>query len=133
MLRRWDRRVAGAGRRYPVPEIHQISGERPADVLKFKRSVQYSTFDREQALEDLLAAGRTLLIDVRNRTELNDVGQIPGSVCLPLHEVRLAFQLSPQEFEVRSYVAEIRKAVIFNRQFFRPGMVSGSLTPPEKM
>jgi len=38
------------------------------------------------------------LIDVRNRTELNQVGQIPGSVCLPLHEIDLGFELSNTEF-----------------------------------
>lgn len=54
-------------------------------------------------MQELLDDNKVLLIDVRNRTELNDVGQIPGSVCLPLHEVRLAFQLSPEEFEV-SYI-----------------------------
>ena len=41
------------------------------------------------------------MIDVRNRTELNTVGQIPGSVCLPLHEVDRAFELEDQEFEDR--------------------------------
>lgn len=43
-----------------------------------------------------------LLIDVRNRTELNEVGQIPGSVCLPLHEVEAAFRdLDTEEFKER--------------------------------
>ncbi len=45
---------------------------------------------------------RVLLIDVRNRTELNEVGQIPGSVCLPLHEVEAAFRdLEAEEFKER--------------------------------
>ena len=30
--------------------------------------------------------------------ELNTVGQIPGSVVLPLHEVGSAMELSPEEF-----------------------------------
>jgi rhodanese-related sulfurtransferase len=38
------------------------------------------------------------LIDVRNRTELNTVGQIPGSVCLPLHEIEVAMELSSEQF-----------------------------------
>lgn len=42
-----------------------------------------------------------MLIDVRNRTELNTVGQIPKSVCLPLHEVDLAFDLSDEDFLAR--------------------------------
>ena len=37
-------------------------------------------------------------MDVRNRTELNGVGQIPGSVCLPLHEVDLGFELENEQF-----------------------------------
>ncbi len=52
-----------------------------------------------QSLRLLLEEDRVLLVDVRNRTELNTVGQIPGSVCLPLHEVDAAFQdLSEKEF-----------------------------------
>ncbi len=57
-----------------------------------------------------------LLIDVRNRTELNEVGQIPGSVCLPLHEVDAAFgDLDEAEFEQRygfSRPAPSRKDVV---------------------
>ena len=50
-------------------------------------------------MKTLLDEDRILLIDVRNRTELNEVGQIPKSVCLPLHEVARAFtDLSDQEF-----------------------------------
>ena len=51
-----------------------------------------------QALQESLKRNSILLIDVRNRTELNGVGQIPGSVCLPLHEVELGFQLSNEAF-----------------------------------
>lgn len=50
-----------------------------------------------QALSQLLEENKILLIDVRNRTELNTVGQIPGSVCLPLHEVDRAFDLTPEQ------------------------------------
>ena len=49
----------------------------------------------------LLDSNSILLIDVRNRTELNTVGQIPGSVCLPLHEVAAAMELSPEEFSAK--------------------------------
>lgn len=54
-----------------------------------------------QALKESLARNSILLIDVRNRTELNGVGQIPGSVCLPLHEVDLGFELSDADFSQR--------------------------------
>ncbi len=39
------------------------------------------------------------MIDVRNRTELNQYGQIEGSVNLPSHEIENALQLSENEFE----------------------------------
>ena len=51
-----------------------------------------------QALQQSLQRNSILLIDVRNRTELNEVGQIPESVCLPLHEVDLGFELSNAQF-----------------------------------
>lgn len=54
-----------------------------------------------QALKESLARNSILLIDVRNRTELNSVGQIPGSVCLPLHEVDLGFELNDADFSQR--------------------------------
>ena len=38
------------------------------------------------------------MIDVRNATELEEVGQINGSVHLPLYEVSQAFQLSEEQF-----------------------------------
>ena len=43
-----------------------------------------------------------MLIDVRNRSELNSPGQIPNSVCVPLHEIlNGAFQLSNIDFKKR--------------------------------
>ena len=41
---------------------------------------------------------RILLIDVRNATELENPGQIPGSVHLPLYEIPEAFHLSDEDF-----------------------------------
>ncbi|XP_023336817.1 thiosulfate sulfurtransferase/rhodanese-like domain-containing protein 3 [Eurytemora carolleeae] len=52
-----------------------------------------------EGLKKSLELERILLIDVRNRSELVDPGQIPGSVNLPLHEIPQAFELSPQQFE----------------------------------
>ena len=44
----------------------------------------------------------TLLIDVRKRSELISTGQIPNSVCVPVHEiVNGAFQLSNEDFNKR--------------------------------
>ncbi len=55
-------------------------------------------FNQLQGLNQLLDSNSITLIDVRNRTELNTVGQIPGSFCLPLHEVGDAMELSSEEF-----------------------------------
>ena len=41
---------------------------------------------------------RVLLVDVRNATELENPGQIPGSVNLPLYEIPEAFLLDDSEF-----------------------------------
>ena len=49
-------------------------------------------------LNTLLNRKTVLLIDVRNRTEFNKVGQIPGSVVLPLHEVDVAMELTLDQF-----------------------------------
>ena len=38
------------------------------------------------------------MIDVRNATELEEVGQISGSVHLPLYEVSEAFKLDRNQF-----------------------------------
>ena len=44
-------------------------------------------------------ARRILLIDVRNATELQNPGKIPGSVHLPLYEIPEAFLLSDEAFK----------------------------------
>ena len=41
---------------------------------------------------------RVVLIDVRNATELENPGQIPGSVNLPLHDIPDSFLLNDGEF-----------------------------------
>ena len=46
----------------------------------------------------MLKSKSILLVDVRNRTEFNRVGKIPGSFILPLHEVEAGFALSPEKF-----------------------------------
>ena len=63
--------------------------------------VEFPRFINFQALQESLQRNSILLIDVRNRTELNQVGQIPGSVCLPLHEVNLGFELNDADFLAR--------------------------------
>ena len=44
-------------------------------------------------------ACRILLIDVRNATELQKPGKIPGSVHIPLYEIPEAFLLSDEAFK----------------------------------
>ena len=50
-------------------------------LVEFPRIISFSSLNAS------LASDSILLIDVRNRTELNSVGQIPNSVCIPLHEI----------------------------------------------
>jgi rhodanese-related sulfurtransferase len=52
-----------------------------------------------QALKYLLDENAVVVIDVRNRTEFNNVGKIPGSFILPLHEVEASMLLTPEEFK----------------------------------
>jgi len=66
------------------------------------------------ALQESLNLGSTLLIDVRNRSELNSPGQIPSSVCLPLHEIlNGAFQLASAQFRERYGFAKPIQSDIF--------------------
>ena len=70
--------------------------KRAGGEVEFPRIV---TFD---ALKESLNLGTTLLIDVRNRSELNSPGQIPKSVCVPLHEIlNGAFELLDKDFKER--------------------------------
>ena len=66
--------------------------------IKAGGKIEFPRFIKFNALQKSLERDSILLIDVRNRTELNQVGQIPGSVCLPLHEVDLGFELGNTEF-----------------------------------
>ncbi|XP_027239444.1 rhodanese domain-containing protein CG4456 isoform X1 [Penaeus vannamei] len=42
-----------------------------------------------------------VVIDVRNRNEVEDNGQIPGSHCIPLPELESAMDLSEHDFEAK--------------------------------
>lgn len=64
-------------------------------LVEFPRIIKF------QALVESLRRSSVLLLDVRNRTELNDVGQIPNSVCVPLHEIEDGFKLTQEEFVQR--------------------------------
>lgn len=64
--------------------------------------VEFPRIVRFDALSESLTLGTTLLIDVRNRSELNSPGQIPRSVCVPLHEIlNGAFELPDNDFKER--------------------------------
>ncbi|XP_064109264.1 rhodanese domain-containing protein CG4456-like isoform X1 [Macrobrachium nipponense] len=41
------------------------------------------------------------VIDVRNRNEMEQCGQIPGSHCIPVTEIKLACSLDPDSFRAR--------------------------------
>ena len=65
-------------------------------ALDYPRTIHF------QALKEYLKLDSPLLIDVRNRSELNSPGQIPGSVCVPLHEIlHGAFELPSRDFKER--------------------------------
>nr|ACO11957.1 Heat shock protein 67B2 [Lepeophtheirus salmonis] len=72
------------------------------DLRELGKELKVTRFVHFDALSALLNEKKILLIDVRNRTELNEVGQIRGSVCLPLHEIPLAFtKLNENDFQER--------------------------------
>ncbi|XP_008430112.1 thiosulfate sulfurtransferase/rhodanese-like domain-containing protein 3 [Poecilia reticulata] len=50
-------------------------------------------------LKQLLADGKTVVVDVREPWELREYGFIPGSVNVPLGQVNTALQLAPEEFK----------------------------------
>ena len=76
--------------------------------IEFPRIINF------HALQDSLESDSTLLIDVRNRTELNFPGQIPKSVCVPLHEIlNGAFQLSNINFKKRHGFEKPIKSNVF--------------------
>jgi len=69
------------------------SMENFSDLLEYPKAVTF------QSLSKLLNEKRILFIDVRNATELQDPGQIPGSVHLPLYEIPDAFLLPDNDFK----------------------------------
>ena len=56
-----------------------------------------TTVEYEQ-LSSAMKDTSTVLLDVRNVSELKDDGRIPGSVNIPLPELNSAFQMSPEMF-----------------------------------
>ena len=49
-------------------------------------------------LSSAMKVSSTVLLDVRNVSELEEDGRIPGSVNIPLPEISAAFQLSAEMF-----------------------------------
>jgi len=64
-----------------------------SDILEYPKAVTY------KSLSLLLNEDRIVFIDVRNASELQDPGQIPGSVHLPLFDIPEAFLLSDNDFK----------------------------------
>ncbi|XP_034554289.1 thiosulfate sulfurtransferase/rhodanese-like domain-containing protein 3 [Notolabrus celidotus] len=52
-----------------------------------------------EELKKLLAAQKSVVIDVREPWELREYGFIPGSINVPLGQVNAALQLAPEEFK----------------------------------
>lgn len=52
-----------------------------------------------EELKQLLAARKSVVIDVREPWELREYGFIPGSINIPLGQVNTALQLPPEEFK----------------------------------
>ncbi|XP_045601742.1 rhodanese domain-containing protein CG4456 [Procambarus clarkii] len=57
---------------------------------------------REISYDELAGnLGRVTVIDVRNRVELQQAGQIPGSHCIPVTEIKYACGLDEETFKSR--------------------------------
>ncbi|XP_042216223.1 nuclear pore glycoprotein p62-like isoform X2 [Homarus americanus] len=63
-----------------------------------KPGVEYPVGITFEELQEALEMGGVLLIDVRNRTELEATGKLPWSYNLPLPEIYEAVQLDENEF-----------------------------------
>jgi len=63
------------------------------DDIQFPKDVSFS------ALNLLIDENSIILIDVRNKTELEKTGKIPGSFNVPLPDIPEAFEQSPQQFK----------------------------------
>jgi hypothetical protein len=89
----------------------------------------------------MLKSKSILLVDVRNRTEFNRVGKIPGSFILPLHEVKAGFELSPEKFleKYEFQKPDVEALVMMTRHFLvetcfkkiRFGIIKSILILPE--
>lgn len=64
----------------------------------FSSGPQSSEVTYEQ-LKQLLAGRSAVVIDVREPWELREYGFIPGSINVPLGQVKTALQLGPEEFK----------------------------------
>ncbi|KAJ7341780.1 hypothetical protein JRQ81_007015 [Phrynocephalus forsythii] len=67
--------------------------------------VRYCTADKSKVsykeLKGLLELKSVFLIDVREKWEIAEYGQIPGSISIPLGEVLEALQMNPKHFKER--------------------------------
>ncbi|XP_076006349.1 thiosulfate sulfurtransferase/rhodanese-like domain-containing protein 3 [Genypterus blacodes] len=67
--------------------------------LRKLSSAPLSTDVDYKQMKKLLAAGRSVVIDVREPWELREYGFIPSSINVPLGQVNTALQLVPEEFK----------------------------------
>merc|ERR1711935_1334215 len=67
----------------------------PQSQIVFPENIEY------EALNILLEREENgfILIDVRNSSELETLGRIPGSVNIPLYEIPQAFSVEPEQFQ----------------------------------
>ncbi|XP_042892773.1 rhodanese domain-containing protein CG4456-like [Penaeus japonicus] len=91
----------------PIEDPTEISGESPASITEAPLAEEVSCrepgitypigIEFEELAEGLLN-NSVVLIDVRNRWELQETGKLPRSQNVPLPEFKSAFALSPEEF-----------------------------------
>jgi len=74
------------------------SGDNSASLTQVQPEVNRRTELDFEELHALQLAGDIALIDVRHPTELENYGEIPGAVKIPLCEVKKALQLSEDQW-----------------------------------
>ncbi|KAM9851670.1 thiosulfate sulfurtransferase/rhodanese-like domain-containing protein 3 isoform 1-T1 [Aulostomus maculatus] len=87
------------GGRSSVPSLANIHSACIKLSLRRFTSVPPSTDVSYEQLKQLLAARKSVVVDVREPWELREYGFIPGSINVPLGQLNTALQLGAEEFE----------------------------------